>query len=158
MQYQVPQFIETEDTIIGSITLRQFIYLAVGAGIIMVAYLFFNFFFWLIFSVTVGAITLAFAFFKYNGRPLEKVIVAMLSYLWRPRVYVWQRKEELEAARAEAAKKRGAPLQNIWLRITAGKELITKRERFLPKNPEEEFDILEKTTGDKEEARRVDYR
>ena len=40
MQYQVPQFIETEDTIIGSLTLRQFIYLAVGGSIIMTAYLF----------------------------------------------------------------------------------------------------------------------
>ncbi len=158
MQYQVPQFIETEDTIIGSITLRQFIYLSVGGGIIMVAYLFLNFFLWLIFSAVIAAVTLAFAFFKYNGRPLEKVILSMFSYVWRPKIYVWKRKEELEAIRAEAAVKRGASLQNLWLRITAGKEIIAKREKFFPKSPEDEYDVLRKTTGEAEEVRRVDYR
>ena len=32
MQFQVPQFIETEDKIVGPFTLRQFIYVA-GAGL-----------------------------------------------------------------------------------------------------------------------------
>lgn len=158
MQYQVPQFIETEDTIWGPITVRQFIYIAIGVGIILVSYLFFTTFLWLIFSSFVGAVTAILAFAKYNGRPITKVLFSMFGYLWKPRQYVWRRKEEVAAMRAAEAVKHSSPLQNLWLKITAGKELIPKREKFSPKSAEDRFEALEKTTGDKETARRVDYR
>jgi hypothetical protein len=38
MQYQVPQFIEVEDKIFEKITLKQFIYLAGGAGLSFLIY------------------------------------------------------------------------------------------------------------------------
>jgi len=36
MQYQVPQFIEVEDRIIGPLTLKQFLYLAFAGAILFV--------------------------------------------------------------------------------------------------------------------------
>ncbi len=71
-------------------------------------------------------------------------------------MYVWRRKEEIEAMRAAEAAKRESPLQNLWLRITAGKEAIPERERNAPKPMG--YETLRKTTGDAEIARRVDYR
>ena len=79
-------------------------------------------------------------------------------YFWRPRLYIWKRKEELEALRAAEAAKKESSLQNLWLRITAGKELIPKRERVAPKAPEDRYEMLRKTTGEQEAVKRVDYR
>ncbi len=158
MQYQVPQFIETEDTILGPITIRQFIYICVGTGIILVSYLFLNTFAWIVLMAIIAPITATLAFAKYNGRPITRVLASMFGYLWKPRIYVWRRKEEIEAARAAASQKHASPLQSLWLRINAGKELISKREKFPPKKPEDQFDLLRKTTGEQEAARRVDYR
>ncbi len=38
MEYQVPQFIEVEDKIIGPLTLKQFIYVAGASGLAVVSF------------------------------------------------------------------------------------------------------------------------
>jgi hypothetical protein len=38
MRFQVPQFIEVEDKIFGPLTVKQFIYLAGGAGLVFILY------------------------------------------------------------------------------------------------------------------------
>ena len=141
MQFQVPQFIETEDTIIGSITIRQFVYMGIAGLISFVSFFFLNTTLWLIFTGFVGTIAGALAFIKYNGRPLSKIILAMFNYLWKPKMFLWRRKEELEALRAEEAAKRGSLLQNLWLRVTAGKEAIPKRADA-PKSLEERYQVV----------------
>src|SRR3989344_4386995 len=162
MQYQVPQFIETEDRIIGPLTVRQFILLVVAGLVGFVLYFFLATFLWIIAMLLLLGIASAFAFIKVNGRPLTSVIGSMFGYFWNPRLYVWKRKEELEAFREREAKKGESAIQNLWLRIIAGKEAIPKRERGLPGSPfegaEEKMEILRKTTGEREAARRVDYR
>ena len=69
MQFQVPQFIETEDKIVGPFTLRQFMYVA-GAGLGS-AILYFTVATWLWFILTIillgGAIGVAFV--KVRGAP-----------------------------------------------------------------------------------------
>jgi hypothetical protein len=42
MRYQVPQFIDVEDKVIGPLTIKQFIYLAGGAGMCFVIFHFIN--------------------------------------------------------------------------------------------------------------------
>src|SRR6185369_5410501 len=90
MQFQVPQFIETEDKLVGPLTLRQFIYVAVAAGIF--AMLYFLVQTWL--SVSLGIILLgsagALAFVKVQGRPLIDVTMSALGFYWKPHTYIWQ--------------------------------------------------------------------
>jgi len=40
MQFNVPQFIETEDKLIGPFTLKQFLYLAAGGALLVFAWYF----------------------------------------------------------------------------------------------------------------------
>ena len=40
MEYQVPQFIEVEDKIIGPLTLKQFIYIAGASGLCIVFFVY----------------------------------------------------------------------------------------------------------------------
>ena len=42
MQFNVPQFIDIEDKIIGPLTLKQFLFLVAGAGLLFVLWLFLN--------------------------------------------------------------------------------------------------------------------
>lgn len=90
-QFQVPQFIETEAKIVGPLTLKQFIYLAV-AGLL----LFFLFFtlrleIWIFIAIFIGVFAAALAFLKYNGRPFEVLVINAAMYIWKPKLYLWQR-------------------------------------------------------------------
>lgn len=92
-QFQVPQFIETEPKIVGPLTIKQFGYIGV-AGMLS----FFLFFavrmeIWVALTVLMGLIACTFAFLKYNGRPFEVMFVNAALYIWRPKMYLWQRKD-----------------------------------------------------------------
>lgn len=89
MQFQVPQFIEVEDKIIGPLTFRQFVYLVGGAG---ASYLFLRVLPLLIAGplvLCVGALTLALAFFEYNGRSFTVALENGFFYLTRSKFYLW---------------------------------------------------------------------
>lgn len=105
MQFQVPQFIEMEDKIVGPMTFRQFVYVAGGAGL---AYLL-----WRLFPTFIGAplalgaigLGAALAFMQYNGRPLILALESGFYYFLRTKLYLWdterkskKKKEEIEAA------------------------------------------------------------
>jgi hypothetical protein len=90
MQYQVPQFIDTEDKVVGPFSLRQFAYVGVAVLISAIAY-----FFPADVAIchhrarTGGRIARAFVR-KINGRPLIKVATAAFNYYWKPQMYVWK--------------------------------------------------------------------
>ena len=89
--FQVPQFIDVEDKIIGPLTLRQFIYLAIAGGLIFFLNFILEFWLWFLVSVVIAAVGLAFAFIKFNGQPLPKVVWNYFKYLINPRLYTWQK-------------------------------------------------------------------
>lgn len=90
MQFQVPQFIETEDKIVGPFSLRQFAY--VGAGGVLSALLYFAAvgWLWVIGSIIIFSIAISLAFVKIEGRPFANVIVSAFNFYWKPQTYVWQ--------------------------------------------------------------------
>ena len=141
--------------------MRQFLYFA-GAGVIsFIAYFIFTPFLWIAITLFFGIIAAILAFGKVSGRPVTAILLSAVGYIWKPKVYIWKRKEEIEALRSAEAERRGSPLQSLWLKITAGKEVVPKREKTLPRSPVEDRDryqVLQKTTGEQDVARRVDYR
>ena len=89
MQFQVPQFIEVEDAIFGPLTFKQFIYVAGGVGIAIVAWRLLPLFIALPimgFAVAFGA---ALAFIKFNDRPFIHVIEHAFYYLINAKLYLW---------------------------------------------------------------------
>jgi hypothetical protein len=90
MQYQVPQFIETEDKVVGPFSLRQFAYVGVAALISAGAYFFLQTWLFLIIALVLVGGSLALSFVKINGRPLIKVATAAFYYYWKPQLYVWK--------------------------------------------------------------------
>jgi len=96
MRYQVPQFIEVEDKIVGPFTFKQFSYILGGAGVCFIIYkLVPSFFIGLPFMLAAGGVSAAFAFYKINSRPLIEVLEAAFKYAFTKRLYIWQKKDKL---------------------------------------------------------------
>ena len=104
MQYQVPQFIETEDKIIGGVlTLKQFLIIAAATGFSFIFYFIFTSLAWLIMTSLVGVIAVGVAFVKIQGRSMPTLMAAAFHYYWQPRFYLWRaEKPESEPAFLEA--------------------------------------------------------
>lgn len=108
-QYQVPQFIDIEDKIIGPLTLKQFIYLAAGGGAIVAAFYLLPFILFIAIALPIGGLSLGLAFLKINGVPFPKILASMIGYLMKPHLYLWKqlppevKKEVLPSTETETA-------------------------------------------------------
>jgi len=95
MQFQVPQFLDVEDKIIGPFTIKQFLYMAGGIGL---GYLSFRLIPWTIISLipAFGFVALggALAFYKYNNKPFVFLIESAFNYLKSERLYIWKRQKK----------------------------------------------------------------
>ena len=118
MEYQVPQFIEVEDKIIGPLTLKQFIYLSGGGGLCVVFFTYFNVIIALVLSALVAGFVAALAFYKINGKPFVDIIEAGFSYYTHGKMFLWKHQDPKvmkEVTKAEVQVLRGAP------KLTRGK-------------------------------------
>ncbi len=107
MEYQVPQFIEVEDKLVGPLSLKQFIYVAGAGGLCVVFFFYLNIIFAILLSIPVISLAGALAFYKVNGKPFVEVLEAGFSYYTGAKLFLWKRKEpqagEVSAAAAAAA-------------------------------------------------------
>lgn len=98
MEYQVPQFLEQEGKIFGPLSLRQFIYVAGGIGICVIAFLYLPFIGFLIVALPVGAFSAALAFYRVNNKPFVEIMEAQFTYLLGGKLYVWRREPKAPEA------------------------------------------------------------
>ena len=106
MRFQVPQFIEIESKIFGPLTLKQFIYLIGGGGIIFILYALLPFWLMIIFAIPVGAFAFALAFYKMNNQPFIKIVENALKFFSSSRVYIWKKAPaQAQKTAVEAIKK-----------------------------------------------------
>ena len=94
MQYSVPQFIDIEDKIVGPLTGKQTLYLMIGGGLLMLLFSFFDFVFFMVATVIIAPITLAFAFWKPKGMTVARWIVNIINYHTSDHLYTWRREPE----------------------------------------------------------------
>jgi len=106
MRFQVPQFIEVEDKIFGPMTLKQFIFIAGGAGLSFVIYVFFNnLLFSIIPIIVIMATSSALAFYRVNNRPLINVAESAFKYFFSGKLFIWKKEDRPRPENAETAVK-----------------------------------------------------
>ncbi len=96
MRFQIPQFIEVEDKIFGPLTLKQFIYLAGGAGLSFIVYT-------LLDSVILAAIPIALimafsaalAFYKINGKSFVQILESAFKFYTGTKLYIWKKQNKI---------------------------------------------------------------
>ena len=94
MRFQVPQFIEIEDKVVGPLTIKQFMYIAGGAGMAFVAYRFLPLFISIFVIAGVVALALALAFYKINNKPFIDTLEAAFSFYTGEKLYIWNKKDK----------------------------------------------------------------
>ena len=169
MQFQVPQFIDIAPKVIGPLTIKQFLFVLGGAVPTIIFFFLLQFWLWIILATIFLGAAVALGFFKFNGQPLPRVMVAAANYFWNPRFYLWRRLEA--AGKAPLVPKlpgRGgfSPLEDLLLKITTTTHPIEKREgpadffeavknggRF-----RESLETVRRASGEREVVRRIDYR
>jgi hypothetical protein len=167
MQFQIPQFIETEDKIIGPLTLKQFLYVAAAFGIMFGLFFVVTPLIWFLVAVPFGGFAAALAFVKIQGRPLPSVVLAAFHFYWQPQQYIWQPEHPIEKLAKTDIDKKDTPSIE---KIVAGFALKTAMRTVqtgskapdiklpLQRSGSERYQVFRKTTGEQRAARRVDYR
>lgn len=96
MKFEVPQFIEIEDKIIGPFTWRQFVYLAGGGGwAVAILLLSRSFIIFIILGLPVAGVALFLAFVPVNNQPFSRTLESIYYYLMGHKLYLWQQKREI---------------------------------------------------------------
>ncbi len=91
MQYQVPQFIEIEDKVIGPLTVKQFVYLAGGAGMAFIAYRFLFIYLAIPVIAVIILLSLALAFYKVNNKGFIDFLESAFLYYTKNNLYIWKK-------------------------------------------------------------------
>lgn len=96
MQYSIPQFIETEDRIIGPLTLKQFLWLLGGGGVLTFVWMVTggNMAVFIVAAIPVGAIFAGLAFVKISNQTLLSFLTNILLFAFSSQLRVWQRTYE----------------------------------------------------------------
>lgn len=89
MQFQVPQFIEVEDKIVGPLTFKQFVFIAGGLGMAYVFSRILPLFAAAPLIVGILGFAAALAFMQINGRPFLLALENGFYYFLHPKLYLW---------------------------------------------------------------------
>jgi hypothetical protein len=177
MQFQLPQFIETEDKIIGPFTLKQFLYVAATGGTGALLFFILNPVIWFVVCAPIIALGIAFGFMKINGQPFPKIAAAALQYYWRPQIYIWQPEHtpapKLETLLSSSPHPEQSPalslekivagiaLKSAWQGVETGSRPAAPLGEVAKKSfaqMRERYEVFRRLTGDRHAAKRVDYR
>jgi hypothetical protein len=109
MLFNVPQFIDIEDKIVGPLTAKQLGWLALGGIVLFILFNFLDQSAFIIAAVIVVIIFGALAFYRPYNQPLISFIGSSISFIFRPRLYIWKRGNEI----VKAAKKSALPARKI---------------------------------------------
>ena len=94
MRFEVPQFIEVEDKIVGPLTWKQFIYLAGGIGILVLFYFTLPTIFFAILGLPLAALAGFLAFHRINNRPFSAFLESFVTYMRKGKLYLWRKEHE----------------------------------------------------------------
>jgi len=94
MRFQVPQFIETESKLVGPLTLKQFIWVALGVGLLLLLFRVLSGGILFLVSTIVIFVFGALAFYRIEGMPLIEYITTALSYIFKPKKYFFKKERK----------------------------------------------------------------
>ena len=105
MKFQVPQFIETEEKIIGPFTLKQFVFVAIGGAILFLLFFAVSPGVFIFLAIPVGAIFLGLALVRIQEMPLYMYLFNFVNYLINPKKYFYKTDEDIDiSSKTDAAK------------------------------------------------------
>ena len=99
-QFVVPQFIDSEDKILGPITARQFIIMLIAILLDAVFYKVLSFVWFLVVGIPIIAIAGVVSFVPINGQPFHFFFLNLVQTFRRPRLRIWDKALTLAEVKA----------------------------------------------------------
>ncbi|MFA5888727.1 MAG: PrgI family protein [Candidatus Paceibacterota bacterium] len=115
MRYQVPQFIEIEDKIIGPLTIKQFTYIVGGAGMVFIFYTFLPIYIAILLIAVVVPLSLALAFYKINNKPFIDFLESAFIYYTKQNLYIWKKEPKSPPRRSADEAEKLSELSEIYV-------------------------------------------
>lgn len=91
MRYQVPQFVDIEDKIIGPFTLKQFLMYVAATMVLVPVYLASDLSLFITIALPVFGIAAAFAHVKIANRSLATTVYNFFTYVAGGQMWIWRR-------------------------------------------------------------------
>lgn len=132
MRFEVPQFIEIEDKIVGPLTWRQFVYLAGGTGILVFIYLKFSIIVFVFLGLPLGILAFSLAFHRINNRPFSVFLESFVNYMMRKKLYLWK-KDRVQIITAMPEKPAQIPKDISGVGQKSISSLLHQLENHVPK-------------------------
>ncbi|PIR73277.1 MAG: hypothetical protein COU40_03425 [Candidatus Moranbacteria bacterium CG10_big_fil_rev_8_21_14_0_10_35_21] len=114
MLFNIPQFIDKEDKIVGPLTAKQLGWMFGGGTTLLVLWNILDMSAFIVASVFVAAIFGALAFYRPNGQPLIAFIFSAMRFLFRPKMYLWKRIPETAKMKRTVKKDRGKKIEKSF--------------------------------------------
>ncbi len=92
MQFQVPQYLDIKDKVIGPFTLKQFIVLLIGGVILFILFEILKTAVFILVAIPVALITVLIAFYRVNHQSFGQMILNVFGFITKPNVYAWKKK------------------------------------------------------------------
>ena len=91
MQFNIPQFIDKEDKIVGPFTAKQLGWMFGGGAILLVLWNLLDFSGFILAAIVVVAIVGAFAFYRPYNQTFLSFLLSLFSFTTKPKFYLWKR-------------------------------------------------------------------
>jgi hypothetical protein len=105
MLFNIPQFIDKEDKIVGFLTAKQLGWIFGAGTVLVVLWTLLDTVGLIIAAIPVLGIFGALAFYQPNGQPLISFVLSSISFMFHPKIYIWRRISEKEAIQKVEKKK-----------------------------------------------------
>ena len=103
--FNVPQFIDIEDKIVGPLTAKQLGWLALDGVILLFCWSFLDTSAFIVIAILVSLIFGALAFYRPHGQPLIMFLLSAIYFFTKPKIYMWKRlPDQISATKASVKK------------------------------------------------------
>jgi len=125
--FNVPQFIDIEDKIVGPLTAKQLGWVAAAAVILLFCWSLLDLTAFIIIALFVGSIFGALAFYRPNGQPLIYFILSAFSFFFRPKMYMWKRVPDMKSLTKLTPTKKTESKKNAKINVLVPKEVSNQK-------------------------------
>lgn len=126
MRFQVPQFVDIEDKIVGPLTLKQFFIYLGGVFLLLPVWAAADLSLFVTLAIPILGVAALFAHFKLNGKSLFAVLRNGVNFYTRGQLFIWQRTGKEKVLRLE-----GGHSGTIWAVYQANSSPLTKMAQAL---------------------------
>jgi hypothetical protein len=91
MQFNIPQFIDKEDKIVGPFTAKQLGWMFGGGAILLVLWNLLDLSAFILSAIVVAGIVGAFAFYRPYNQTFLSFLISLFNFGVRPKDYLWKR-------------------------------------------------------------------